>query len=363
MATVYRVRHVELGTQHALKLLMHKADGLTKRMLQEGKMQARLRHPNVVCVTDVVRHDGFVGLVMDYVDGVALGAFAYNFRLKGDKLNQLAHDVFDGVEAAHRLGLVHRDLKPDNILMAFESDGVVAKIADFGLAKALSDELRVARATTQGQMMGTPRYMAPEQFFDASSVDRRADLYALGAILYEVLGRDPLFPDSDLANALTACVTGDWKPLQSMPPGAPESWRETVHACLATKPEDRPASIAEVRQMWGPRPSDRPRWSSEDHSFLRQVQRVMTERVSSKGSATDEVEPAKAQARAARRKAGQGSPAPTPATAVPRGGRTSAPASPRRRRLWLGVAGLAIALTIAWVAVAGASLAWVSLNP
>ncbi len=343
MATVYKVCHTELMTRHALKLLMHKGGSLADRMLQEGKMQARLRHPNVVGVTDVVRHEGHIGLVMDFIDGVALGAFSYNYHLKGHKLDQLAHDLFDGIEAAHALGLVHRDLKPDNVMMAFEGDEVVAKITDFGLAKALSDELRVARATQAGQMMGTPRYMAPEQFFDAAAVDVRADIYALGAILYEVLGRKPLFPDSDLANALTACVTGDWEPLTDLPAGTPAAWRDTIHACLATAKKDRPADIAALRSLWGAAPPRRPAWSADDLSFLHDVQDLVSEKLSTPKQAKEQVDDAVAKVGEVRARA-----------------RPAAPGRPGWHRWVLAASAGALAMTALWVGLAGASLAWVS---
>lgn len=277
IATVYKAVHTDLGTQHALKLLKHRSGAIAKRMLQEGRIQAQLRHPNIVGVTDVVRFDGGVGLVMDYVDGVSLAMLAYNYTLEHGQLDTLAHELFDAVEAAHRLGLVHRDLKPDNVMMAFGGDRLVAKVMDFGLAKAMRDELRVGKATRAGEMMGTPQYMAPEQYRDAASVDGRADLYSLGAILYEVACGLPLFPDADdLPVVMAKSMAGDWTPLEDRDTDIPLRWMNAIHACLEVEPGDRPADVAQLRDLWGPRPAPAS-WGEKELAFVREIQAVPVE--------------------------------------------------------------------------------------
>ena len=274
IATVYKAVHTDLGTHHALKLLKHRSGAIAKRMLQEGRIQAQLRHPNIVGVTDVVRFDGGVGLVMDYVDGVSLAMLAYNYTLTEPQLDNLAHELFDAVEAAHRLGLVHRDLKPDNVMMAFESDRLVAKVMDFGLAKAMRDELRVGKATRAGQMMGTPQFMAPEQYRDAASVDGRADLFSLGAMLYELVCGEPLFPDEDdLPVVMAKSMAGEWVRLEDRETTVPRRWIDAIHTCLAVDADDRPADVAALRELWGPRP--RPaEWTDEHRAFVRKLQAI-----------------------------------------------------------------------------------------
>ncbi|MCB9679684.1 MAG: serine/threonine protein kinase [Alphaproteobacteria bacterium] len=252
MASVYLARHADLGTQHAIKLLTVHSNTLADRMLQEGRIQARLRHPNIVAVTDIVRFDGEIGLVMDYVDGVSLGGLIGHVDLSHDAIDAIAQGLFAGVEAAHQLQLVHRDLKPDNVLLALSGDALKPRIADFGLAKAIRDELRVGRSTRMGSSMGTPQYMAPEQYRDASAVDPRADLFSLGAILYELVSGEPVFPNEDLPVLLARVQMGHWTPLHERVPDAPPAWVAAIHACLALSPDDRPASIAEVRALWGP---------------------------------------------------------------------------------------------------------------
>jgi serine/threonine-protein kinase len=255
MATVFRVRHVDLGTRHAMKLPSMRSKSLTKRLLQEGRIQAQLRHPHVVGVSDVVHHGDDVGLVMDLVEGIDLQDLVARGPLSRAQVDSLAAALFDAVEAAHQLGLVHRDLKPANVLLEVSARGIAPRVTDFGLAKALSDGLRVARATRKGAMMGTPQYMAPEQFRDASSVDARADVYALGGVLYTMIaGRAPFPAGLDVVEQMKRVMAGAWTPLDELAPDAPTRWVEAVHACLSLDPGRRPRDIAALRRMWQPRP-------------------------------------------------------------------------------------------------------------
>jgi len=265
MASVFRVRHLDLGTLHALKLLTNRSRSLGRRLLQEGRIQARLRHPNVVGVTDVVRHDGGVGLVMDYVAGVDLSWIVDHHELTLPQVDALARGLFSAVAAAHELGLVHRDLKPDNVLLERQGDELVPRVADFGLAKALREELRVAKATRPGAVMGTPQYMAPEQFRDASTVHHRADIYSLGAILYTVLAGRPLFAhDPDMAVMLRRVLTGDVPPLAQLAPDTPAAWLEVIEAALQYDIDERPASVADMAEAWAAgAPSEPVHWDEE----------------------------------------------------------------------------------------------------
>ncbi|MCA9495271.1 MAG: serine/threonine protein kinase, partial [Myxococcales bacterium] len=137
MASVYRVRHLELGSLHALKVVDTPNDQMRKRLVQEGRVQARLSHPNVVRVTDVVRVGGRPGLVLEYVAGPTLGELLRDRKLTLEQVDHIVVGILRGVEVAHGLGFAHRDLKPGNILLAHTPDGVVPKVADFGLAKVL----------------------------------------------------------------------------------------------------------------------------------------------------------------------------------------------------------------------------------
>lgn len=250
-ATVYRVRHDALGTVHAMKVPRRSTRRLRDRLLQEGRVQAQLAHGNVVSVRDIVHDGDDVALVMDLVEGVPLGRLLEAGPLTEAQVDALARQLFDAVEAAHALGVVHRDLKLDNVLADVDGDQVRLRVTDFGLVKAMSEGLKVARTTMQGAMMGTPAFMAPEQFRDASTVDARADLYSLGCILYALASGTTPFPlDSDVRDQLVRTLRGSWEPLDRAAPHAPARWVLAVHACLELKPEARPASVAALRALW-----------------------------------------------------------------------------------------------------------------
>jgi serine/threonine-protein kinase len=223
LARVYRVRHTQLGTIHALKLLTLKRDGLAARLLLEGRIQAQLRHPNIVVVSDVVQYEGQPGLIIEYVEGPTLDDW---LRTHGppsvDECLRLFAGVLAAVRAAHASGVLHRDLKPANVLM--QGKRPVAKVADFGIAK-VAQGAEVAPAprgqTRAGVAMGTPGYMAPEQFNDAAGVDARADIFALGTILYELLTGHPAFSGDTLLDTLNAVAEGRYRPLPELNPDVP----------------------------------------------------------------------------------------------------------------------------------------------
>jgi hypothetical protein len=228
-AMVYRVRHVHLGTDHALKVMTLIGAQAAPRLLLEGRVQAALRHPNIVAVTDVLEIDGSFGLLMEYVPPPSLSAWIARSPPSVETAEALFRGVVAGVRHAHAHGLVHRDLKPANVLLARGEGGVdlIPKVADFGLARLLDDEGH--RHTRTGLAMGTPQYMAPEQFRDAKGVDRRADLFSLGCILHELLSGAPAFAWSDLIGVYGAITKGAWAPL---PASVPERLRAAVVGCL-----------------------------------------------------------------------------------------------------------------------------------
>lgn len=237
LADVYRVRHLTLGSHHALKMLSWDRPSVDRRLLLEGQIQAQLRHPNIVAVTDVFRVDGRAALLLDYVEGPNLEAF---LQARGEPLpTDEALDLFAGILAAvvraHDAGVLHRDLKPQNVLLARQGDRWVAKITDFGLAKVVMEELAAGR-TRADVTMGTPGYMAPEQVRDAASVDARTDVFALGVLLHELLSGARAFVDDQGETSVTATV--EWAP-RPLPDRVPERLRDLVATCLAVDPEAR----------------------------------------------------------------------------------------------------------------------------
>ena len=132
MAMVYRARHRELGSLHAIKLLKNPSEMVRQRLIQEGRLQSSLTHPNVLSVTDLVTVDGSPALVMEFVEGPSLAEFLEQHRPTIAQCDALARDILKGVAAAHAHGMIHRDLKPSNILVAVTEEALVPKIADFG---------------------------------------------------------------------------------------------------------------------------------------------------------------------------------------------------------------------------------------
>ncbi|MFZ5480497.1 MAG: serine/threonine-protein kinase, partial [Myxococcota bacterium] len=249
MATVYKVRHARLRSVHALKVLKVQGSDLQARLVQEGQMQAQLRHPNIVAVTDVVDVDGAPGLVMDFVAGPPLDAWLREQpRPSLAEALRIFGGIVDAVARAHREGLVHRDLKPGNVLLEDGDRGLVPKVSDFGLAKILADSGSPLTRTRSGVAVGTPQYMAPEQVRDASRVDQRADIFALGCILYELTcGRSP-FAHSDLLSTMNAVVAGDFPPPKEVAPGLPENVRAAIEGCLVV---DRDRRIPDCATLVG----------------------------------------------------------------------------------------------------------------
>ncbi|MCP4807171.1 MAG: serine/threonine protein kinase [Proteobacteria bacterium] len=239
IAQVYAVRHRQLGTLHALKLLTLQRPGLAERLLQEGRIQAQLRHPNVVAVTDVVEDDGDIGLIMEYVEGMALDDCLADGAMPIAEALELFEQVLLGVGAAHRAGVLHRDLKPGNILLTTVQEAVVAKVADFGIAKIASEELAAGAKTLAGTAMGPPGYMAPEQVRDSATVDARADVFALGAILYEMISGRRAFGSGDLLTTLNRTAKGEFTPLSELDPDCPFELDFAIRTALSVDPEDR----------------------------------------------------------------------------------------------------------------------------
>ena len=201
MASVYLVHDTRLQVDVALKVLHVPAAAIRDRLVQEGRIQAALKHPNVLNVTDIVDVDGCPGLVMELVLGPSLDVLLAHCPLGAADAEALARGILAGVRAAHGAGVIHRDLKPGNVLLARVDDGLVPKVADFGLVKLLGPE--GGSGTRSGLPMGTPQYMAPEQIRGVGDIDQRADLFSLGALFYELFWGVKAFPGDDLLEVFT----------------------------------------------------------------------------------------------------------------------------------------------------------------
>jgi serine/threonine protein kinase len=193
MGAVYKARQVKLDRLVALKILppaVAQAPGFAERFIREARTLARLNHPHIVAVHDFGDVEGLYYLVMEYVEGENLRQTLAGRQLEPHQALALVTELCSALQYAHERGVVHRDIKPENVLL--DRQGRV-KLADFGLAKLVGQTRAVGRLTGTQQAMGTPHYMAPEQWERPLEVDHRADIYSLGVVFYELLtGELPL---------------------------------------------------------------------------------------------------------------------------------------------------------------------------
>jgi serine/threonine-protein kinase len=241
MGSVYRARDVELDEIVALKVLRRElvdAPGMLDRFRREVKLARRVTHRNVARAHDIGEHEGEKFLTMELIEGDSLAKVLARGRLPARRAIELAIMLCEGLTAAHDAGVVHRDLKPDNVILAPDGRAV---ITDFGIARAVEPG---AASRTQGMPLGTPVYMAPEQVEGRSDIDARADLYALGVMLFELFtGEVPFSGDSPYAVAAVRLVM---PPPDPRTKGVPDAVAEIILRCLERKPADRYASAREV---------------------------------------------------------------------------------------------------------------------
>jgi eukaryotic-like serine/threonine-protein kinase len=245
MATVYLAEDLRHQRKVALKLLRPElaASLGTERFLREIQIAARLQHPHILPLLDSGEANGFLYYVMPYVEGESLRArLVHQGELSVQESARILREVADALAYAHERGVVHRDIKPDNVLLS----GRHALVTDFGVAKALSEATGSQALTTAGVALGTPSYMAPEQASADPHTDHRVDLYALGAMGYEMLTGRPPFVAPTAQEVLAAHVTRAPEPLQNLRASCPPMLAQLIMRCLAKKPSDRPQTADEL---------------------------------------------------------------------------------------------------------------------
>jgi serine/threonine protein kinase len=254
MGEVYRARDTSLNRDVAIKVLppgvASDPDRLA-RFRREAEVLASLNHPNIAHVYGVESSRAGPALVMEFVDGRTLDETIGGRRMPLDDALPIARQIADALDAAHERAIVHRDLKPANVKI---TDGGVVKVLDFGLAKAVGPETTTgsnpaasptitARATQLGVILGTAAYMAPEQA-KGRPVDRRADIWAFGAVLFEMLAGRRAFGGDDVTEVMAAVIRSepDW---HALPADTPPAVRRLLRRCLEKDPKRRLRDIAE----------------------------------------------------------------------------------------------------------------------
>jgi serine/threonine protein kinase len=246
MGSVYEVEHVELGKRFVLKALFRELAGrkdLVGRLRNEWRALGRLDHPNIINVTDAgVSDSGVHFYVMERAEGETLAdRLRRTHHLPPRQALEIARAVLEGLAAAHDIGIVHRDIKPPNIYLL---QGGAVKLLDFGIAKLLDANVEVI--TARGMAIGTPRYMSPEQA-RGESVDGRADLYAVGLLLYEMLtGVGPFDDAPDAPEMLLAHLTRIPARVSTVVPDVGASIDDLVQSLLRKIPAERPSSARQV---------------------------------------------------------------------------------------------------------------------
>lgn len=253
---VFKAKHLQLERPVAVKVLkagVEEPEDLTARFLQEGRSACRLDHPNAVRVLDFsVTEEGIPFLVMEFLEGHSLDVELRRAgRLSVSRVREILLPVCAVLAEAHASGVIHRDIKPQNIFLHRHRRREVVKVLDFGVAKLVHDSMLGQRLTLEGIGPGTPLYMAPERF-EEKPYDGRADVYSLGVVMYELFSGHPPFIDLTDSNPIRLALRHlDEAPvsLRQKVPGLPAAVDELVLSTLAKDPEKRPQAADLQRRL------------------------------------------------------------------------------------------------------------------
>ena len=243
MGAVYLARDPLLDRPVAIKLLPEgfDSDKQRQRFGREARAAARLTHPNIVTVYDVGEHDGRPFIAMEFVPGETLAVHISRQTLPMERRLRLTEELCDGLEHAHRAGIVHRDIKPANLMLT--PDGVL-KILDFGIARLVDVQSGLTQVNT---FLGSVNYMSPEQFSD-QVVDHRSDIFAVGAVFYELLSCKKAFPGTVRAGVMQKILLGAPEPLQRLCPGLDQHIIGIVDRALQKAAQDRYQDLGTMRR-------------------------------------------------------------------------------------------------------------------
>lgn len=256
LGVVVKAQHMQLEQPVAIKYLKPYAlalPGLVERFVREARLAAKIKNEHAVKVQDVdsLEH-GIPYMVMEFLEGRDLGQIVNEGPLPLQQAVEYVLQASEALAEAHALGIVHRDLKPDNLFLAQRPGGTpIVKVFDFGISKvgrAKKGTVRREKAITQvNDRFGTPAFMSPEQL-ESPDVDARADIWALGVVLYELATGKLPFEGEELAQLITAILTRPPVPVRSRLPGAPKELDTIIDRCLQKDPADRYRNVAEFAQ-------------------------------------------------------------------------------------------------------------------
>jgi serine/threonine-protein kinase len=256
MGVVYSAEHELMGKMAAVKLLLPELSAhqdIVGRFFNEAKAATKIQHPGIVDVYDFGYHaSGHAYIVMEFLQGESLTDLLKK-GLQFGRAIDIAWQLASALGAAHKRGIVHRDIKPDNIFVVPDPatpTGDRVKVLDFGIAK-LSAEDGVSMKTRTGTVMGTPVYMSPEQCRGSGEIDHRSDIYSMGVIMYEMACGQPPFVRNGFGELITAHIIEEPPPLAEINPSVPGTYEAVVMKCLEKEPAARFQSTAEIEAELG----------------------------------------------------------------------------------------------------------------
>jgi serine/threonine-protein kinase len=254
MCDVYRAIHMAMGKEVALKVLkpaLAADETIARRFEQEARAASRIHHPHAINVMDYGIADGGIPfIVMEFIKGVTIGELLRKEgALSVERCANILRQVCGALDVAHSVGVVHRDIKPDNIIIAEYDGSDWVEVVDFGVAKIQEDVNRRTALTGENIIVGTPRYMSPEQC-EEKPVDARSDIYSLGVVLYEMLSGEAPFKGDSSTRLLMAHASEPPIPLSEKRPDLPANIISVVMGALEKDPEQRPQSAGEFARQF-----------------------------------------------------------------------------------------------------------------
>ena len=254
MGAVYEATHKLIGKRMAVKVLLDKyaqKDQIVARLEQEARLASSIGHENIIDITDFgITGDGRTFVVMEFLEGESLGAtLAREGRLDEQRAIRIGHQIASALGAAHKKGIVHRDVKPDNVFLLTRRGKDFIKVVDFGISKAMRPEDEAGnspRLTQTGMVLGTPLYMSPEQARGDENLDHRIDVYALGVILYEMVTGEVPFRGANYLSILSQVINEEPRAPRDLRPDLSVELESVIMKALAKDRDDRYATTEDL---------------------------------------------------------------------------------------------------------------------